>query len=317
MLVTAVLGVAVAGAGAWAARGAFREWWLLRQVETETGEEQQAALAELVEMGSEKVVPVLVRRLRRMVSETDAGLLFRAPDVEALRDGHESSEVFVWSGAPNRTPDLELKGTLKSLMSIEPSGIAALVELLSGDDAPVANAAGWFLGQAPREFARDIGRVFLDRPAGASERAAAVLFAMRERRAPALQIILDALADRDSWERRALAARLLEARDESDNDGIDPLIGALDDEHVGVRSTAMSALSTYGPRASRAARAVAVHLDDSTPTARYRAAYTLGEIGVDASFALPRLRNLARHDPSFEVNDNARTAIEKITGDFD
>jgi HEAT repeat protein len=315
VLAVVVLGVVVAGAGAWAARGAFREWWLLRQAETGTAEEQQAAIAQLVEMGSETVVPVLVRRLRRIVSETDNSPFYLPFAVEQSFDGDESFAATAWKAEPARVFDPDVMGTLDSLMSIEPLGVAALVVLLSADDTRVANAAGWVLGRAPKEFARDIARIFAEGHAGASERAAGVLFTMRERRAPALEFILKALADADSWERRALAARLLAVQDGSDN--IDALIGALDDEHVGVRIAAMSALSTYGERASRAARAVAVHLEDSNATARFFAVYTLGEIGVDASFALPKLRDLSRADPTLWVSDYARTAIEKITGDFD
>jgi len=317
VIVFAVISAVVVGAGGWAARDVFREWLLLRRLETGAQDEQRAAAAELVEMGSRRAVPALVRRLRQAANETFRGtstllLDIREFDRKRSRAGRPGL-VFLPATAP-------VEGRFwisMSLLSLGPSGVAALVELLGDDHAAVGETASFMLRFAPQEYARDIARVLLEEDAPARDRAADALRFMRERRAPAFENIVRALSEGDVSERRVLAAGLLAEWNETSGDGVGALIGALRDARPEVRAAALRSLASFGPRASRTVHAVSGSLEDTRPEIRYRAAYALGRIGVNASPALTKLRELVRSDPSREVIDAARTAIERITGDYD
>lgn len=144
---------------------------------------------------------------------------------------------------------------------------------------------------------------------------------------PDIDELIRQLADKDPGTRTD-AAEQLGALGLPAKDAIPRLIERLEDEQPRVRGTAAMAIGQIlaidwndsrprdrGPHVDAAVAALMKSLEDTEPLVRQMAALSLGDIGPDATPAIPALTKLLDDDEA-TVHKAAETAIQLISGKF-
>jgi HEAT repeat protein len=234
-------------------RESLLEEWYLRQLDSEDDSRRSAAIGGLAELRSAKAIPRLERLLMEFHDEAWDGAAVGA----ILRIDPTLRLV--------TNPDLKSRflAKLKSLSSLDPAAVSALVEIA------------------------------LKEPAEGNRRLAA--FGL-EGVGAAVPPFIHAFTDADP----AVRARAITALGEIGPVAIDRLIAAASDKDELVRQGALAALGLIGEGSGRVVAALASALADEKVLVREAAAWGIWTMGFDAAEAIPDLIR-AIGDPGFDA----------------
>ncbi len=167
-------------------------------------------------------------------------------------------------------------------------------------------------GCTERYSTRDIPRYMEDLKSGNSfqrVQAARALFTLGPKAKEAIPALVGALGDGSESVRNYAANALVRIGPDATGE----LILALKSSSYLRRGFAAWTLGRIGPEGDTV-QALTIALDDEVIYVRERVIGALAEIGPAADTALPKLKYMAEHDPSIDVQSAARDAISRIRG---